>query len=59
MKPRDRTAKVAIIGVTFGSLAVIAFGLRIFSKIHGSSGVFGVDDYVMSVLFSYSPLDFP
>ena len=49
VKPRDRTRKVAVIGLTFGALALIAYGLRIMSRINGSGGSFGMDDYVMTL----------
>jgi hypothetical protein len=47
--PRDRSKLVAIVGVTFGILAVIAFSLRIISKMTHHGGAFGLDDYIMVV----------
>lgn len=49
MVPRDRTKLVSIVGVTFGVLAVVAFGFRIISKATRHGGTFGLDDYAMIV----------
>lgn len=48
-KPRDRRKLVSIVGVTFGALAVVAFLLRVWSKLVGSGGSFGLDDWAMTV----------
>lgn len=55
VKPRDRTKLVSVVGVTFGVLAVIAFGLRIISKRTGSGGAFGLDDYTLGIAVVCSP----
>lgn len=47
--PRDRTKLVSGVGVAFGILAVIAFSLRITSKMTRAGGTFGLDDYAMMV----------
>ncbi|KFY63854.1 hypothetical protein V496_03640 [Pseudogymnoascus sp. VKM F-4515 (FW-2607)] len=47
--PQDRTKVISIVGVTFGVLALITFGLRILSKVLRAGGQFGLDDYTIMV----------
>ncbi|KFY46047.1 hypothetical protein V495_02687 [Pseudogymnoascus sp. VKM F-4514 (FW-929)] len=47
--PQDRTKLVSVVGVTFGALALITFGLRILSKCLRAGGQFGMDDYTIMV----------
>jgi hypothetical protein len=54
--PRDRRKFVTAVGVTFGALAVTAFGLRILSKWLVAGGSFGLDDYTMGIAVVGSPL---
>jgi hypothetical protein len=54
--PQDRTKLVSVVGVTFGALALITFGLRILSKCLRAGGQFGMDDYTIMVTMVYIPL---
>ncbi|KAH8805187.1 hypothetical protein F5884DRAFT_442227 [Xylogone sp. PMI_703] len=49
VKGRNRSKLIRGVGVTFGVLAVIAFGLRILARLTRSGGTFGMDDYAMMV----------
>jgi hypothetical protein len=53
--PRDRTKSVLVVGVLFNSLAVVVFCLRLTSKLTGSSGSFGVEDYIMALVVVSTP----
>jgi hypothetical protein len=43
------------VGVLFNSLAVLVFCLRVTSKLTGSAGSFGVDDFVMGAVIVSPP----
>lgn len=54
--PQDRTKVISVVGVTFGVLALITFGLRILSKVLRAGGQFGLDDYTITVAMVTIPL---
>lgn len=56
VKGRDRSKLILGVAVSFGILALLAFGLRITSKLTSSTGMLSVDDYVMIIaVVSFSP----
>lgn len=51
----DRTALVWILGVTFGALGLVAFGLRCVARLHMGAQSWGMDDWVMCLAVVSGP----
>lgn len=50
VKGRDRTHLVQAVGIIFGALGVLAFGLRVMSRVFtGPNRSWGADDWIMTV----------
>lgn len=50
---QDRTAEVWIIGVTFGTLGLFAFGLRCLARLYVGAQSWGMDDWVMCAVILF------
>ncbi|KAI1342941.1 hypothetical protein F5Y15DRAFT_412613 [Xylariaceae sp. FL0016] len=54
VEPEDNTAMVAAVPMVFGSLAVVVFGLRIYSKCYVGLRGWGADDWAMTAAVAFT-----
>ncbi|KAF3017114.1 hypothetical protein E8E14_009184 [Neopestalotiopsis sp. 37M] len=48
VEPVDRTAQVVIVPMVFGALALLAFGVRVMSRVHMGHGTWGMGDWAIT-----------